>query len=101
MERDDLTYAGFWVRLWACIIDSVLAVMVIVLMTLMYGASRSKTATTNRLESTQAARVATSGVGAAGAIPEFLGSSTSTGEQIIEALGAGQPGGITSVVSEE
>jgi ABC-2 type transport system ATP-binding protein len=34
----------------------------------------------------QAARVATSGVGAAGAIPQFLGTSTSTGEQIIEAL---------------
>jgi len=36
----------------------VLAVMVIVMMSLMYGASRSKISTMNRLESTQAARVA-------------------------------------------
>jgi len=34
----------------------------------------------------QAARVATSGVGEAGAIPEFLGTSTSTGEDIIKSL---------------
>ena len=34
----------------------------------------------------QTAKVATSGVGAAGAIPEFLGTATSTGEEIIESL---------------
>ena len=34
----------------------------------------------------QAARVATSGVGQAGAIPDFLGTSTSSGEEIIRSL---------------
>jgi len=34
----------------------------------------------------QEARLATSGVGAAGAIPEFLGSSTDSGQQLIESL---------------
>lgn len=42
----------------------------------------------------QEARLATSGVGAAGAIPEFLGSSTDGGQQLIESLlaaGAAEP----------
>lgn len=34
----------------------------------------------------QAARVTTSGVGEAGAIPDFLGTSTSSGDQIIQSL---------------
>ncbi len=34
----------------------------------------------------QTAKVATSGVGAAGAIPEFLGTATSTGDEIIQSL---------------
>jgi ABC-2 type transport system ATP-binding protein len=34
----------------------------------------------------QAARVATSGVGAAGAIPDFLGASTATSDEIIQSL---------------
>ena len=34
----------------------------------------------------QTAKVATSGVGEAGAIPDFLGTATSTGEEIIQSL---------------
>jgi uncharacterized RDD family membrane protein YckC len=29
VERDDLIYAGFWIRVWASVIDSVLVLMVI------------------------------------------------------------------------
>lgn len=37
--RDDLSYAGFWIRLWASIIDTVLVVMVAYpLLRLFYGA---------------------------------------------------------------